>query len=196
VLGQLGIRDNVQIEPYGGKDGLTNALLAAVNLASFRQNVKSFGITRDADDQGIVRSMQSVLGRLHQAKLTASQKALDSVPRFSHLKLSAFILCGSNGKGRLEEMILEAVASDWRTVCIDDFWICLQENTPEEDDLPKDENKARLAVYLASQKQAATRPEFEGVSDEELRLEMAVQRRYINIDHPVFDDLKQFLHNL
>jgi hypothetical protein len=87
-------------------------------------------------------------------------------------------------------MILEAVSDDWRMSCIRDYWGCLRERLPDNQEFPEDEGKAKLAIFLASQRKSALRSEFWGSTDDAFRLDF--QQRHLNLNHPVYSGLKSF----
>lgn len=190
LLGILGIRDNFQVDPYSGKDKLANHLRAVVSAASFKENVLALGVMRDADnDQQAAR--QSVMTALYNAALTRSPN--DVTPKAGRLRIAIHIVADSSGRGRLEEMILEAVAQDKRMPCIKEYFQCLTKAVPEAE-FPKDQGKAKVDIFLASQQRPSETHQFD--HDGAARLETAAQRRYLNLDHPVYDALKQFLLTL
>jgi len=152
----------IQIQSYDGKNKLSGFLEGTASLASFK-NVTSLGITRDADEQGIESSEQAIHGALNRAGLTENPN--DITPKNPRLQIKTHIVCDSSGMGKLESMILETVADDWRTACIENFFTCLEEQAPENNSLPKDHEKARLGIYLASLRRSAIRPEFGEQSD-------------------------------
>ena len=187
-------KDDFQIEQYGGKQGLPRFLAPLPDIGSFKRNVKSLGIVRDADEQGTDSALQSVCASLHNAGLSESENEI--IPTRSALKITAYIMSASTGKGRLEEMLLESVADNWRILCVDDYWKCLAKQCPDDDRLPKDESKARLAVFLASHRSLALQTGFESESDDTFRLDHAVQRHYLDLNHQNIRSVSDFLLNL
>jgi hypothetical protein len=190
----LNKEDDFQIKNHGGKQGLPPFLAGLVGIDTFRRNVRSLGIVRDADEHGEGSARQAIRVSLHNAGLSESQNEIK--PTRPALKITTHIMCDSSGKGRLEEMLLESVEHSWRTSCVNDYWQCLEKRCPDDDRLPKDENKARLAVFLASHQSLALKPGFEGESDDTFRLDHAVQRHYLNLNHANIKAVSDFLLNL
>jgi hypothetical protein len=196
LLGILKIRSDFDIVEYEGESKLRRKLESMVVESGFRHNVVSLGITRDADERGVSVKLQSIHTALHKVGLSESKTSI--VPTRPNLRIAAHIICDSTQKGRLEEMILEAVAKDWRTACVDDYWNCLNKQCPDNDVLPKDENKSQLAVFLAGQERSekAVRSDFWEDGGDTMRLDFAAQGRYLNLDHPVYAGVKEFLLTL
>lgn len=193
-LGTMGLRHDVQIVSYNGKSNLTQFLKATALESSFRANVTSLGITRDADDQGLERTLQSLRGILFRSGFSQSETSIEPIK--SNFNIQLHVLCNRSGSGRLEEMILEAVEDDWRLSCIADYWGCIQNENPNEDIPSLDENKSKLAIFLASQERPSIQSEYWETTDDESRLDYAVQHHYLNLTHPIYDNLRDFLQSL
>jgi hypothetical protein len=193
-LGTMGLRQDVQIVSYEGKGNLLRFLQATVVESSFRANVTSLGITRDADEQGLERTLQSIRGILFRAGLSQSETSIE--PTKADFNIQLFVLCNRSETGRLEEMILEAIEDDWRLSCIADYWNCIQVENPNEETPSLDENKSKLAIFLASQERPSIQSGYWEAADDELRLDYAVQHHYLNLKHPIYDSLRDFVNSL
>lgn len=181
--------DDVQIQPYSGVNNLSRFLDGLILSASFRENVISLGVTRDANASGEASAKQSLMGTLFRVGLSESQNRIEPtrVPN-----ITTFILCGSDGTGSLEDLIWESIEPDWRTNCLDTMWECLDANRPTGDQPPRQFKKAQLAVYLATHRHMGSA----FLDEDDLRLDYAVDKKQINHNHPAFSNVKDFLRGL
>jgi hypothetical protein len=177
LLKHLQITD-VQVEQYGGKQGLGTFLKQLYLITSGYQNLVSLGITRDADDSA-KNAFESVCGFLKNNNLPLPKKPQEIVG--DKPKISVLIIPDYQDSGMLEDICLEAVKTDSAIQCIDEFFKCVSSQVGR---IPGEMNKARLRVWLASQ----IKPD--------LRLGEAAQKGYFDWDSPAFEGLKQFLQNL
>ena len=92
--------------------------------------------------------------------------------------MTVLILPGNNQQGMLETLLCESFAGTPENDCIDAFFACV-------DALPnasiKRPEKARAHAYLTTK------------SDPHLSVGVAAKRNYWDLDHPIFDRVRDFL---
>ncbi|MFK0733035.1 MAG: DUF3226 domain-containing protein [Gloeotrichia echinulata GP01] len=178
LLNHLNIVD-VQVEQYGGKQGLGSYLKQLFLRPGYREII-SLGITRDADDSA-KSAFDSVCAYLRNANLTLPshpQEIVGNIP-----KISVLILPDYQDSGMLEDVCLEAVKTDPSIQCVNDYFQCVYTTTGREPK-PKDIAKARIRAWLSSQ------------IEPDKRLGEAAKAGYLSWDNPAFNGLKQFLQAL
>ena len=170
--------DNVQIQNFGGITQLRDFLDGLVGATGFREIVESLAIVRDAETSA-AGAFQSVQASLKNAALPVPNRPetrTDTSPA-----VAVLILPGNNQPGMLETMLCESFADTPENDCIDAFFDCV-------DALPnasiKRPEKARARAYLT------TKP------DPHLSVGVAAKRDYWDLDHPVFDRVRDFLKSL
>lgn len=167
-----------QVHDFRGKDQLPSFLKALKAAPDFAK-VKSLGIVRDADDDH--DPFQSVCTALTNAGLPTPK--LPGVFVEENLRIGVFILPDNKTAGMLETLCLRSVADDPVMPCIEEYFECIQEQLPSEE-LPKAMEKAKVQAFLASR------------DESELLLGQAAHRGHWPWEHPVFDQVKQFLREL
>lgn len=177
-LNHLNITD-IQVENYGGKQGLGN-YLKTLHLRPGYSEVVSLGITRDADESAN-NAFNSVCGFLKNGKLPVPNHPKQIIGESP--QVSVLILPDYQNNGMLEDVCLEAVKTDPAIQCVDDYFKCVY-STVGRKPKNKDIAKARLRVWLASQ-----------IAPDK-RLGEAAQAGYFTWDSPAFDGLKLFLQAL
>jgi hypothetical protein len=175
-LAHLNITD-IQVEQYGGKQGLPRYLSTLVVRPGYL-DVVSLGITRDADNsaQG---AFQSVCSSLHRASLPVPNQPREIVG--DSPQVSVMILPHGQEKGMLEDLCLAAVETDPVLQCVDEYFDCVYRTVGRE---PNNMAKARVHAWLSSQ------------IEPDKRLGEAAKAGYLPWDSPGFDSLKQFLEAL
>ena len=170
--------DNVQIQNFGGITQLRDFLDGLVGATGFREIVESLAIVRDAETSA-AGAFQSVQSSLENAALPVPNRPetrTDTSPA-----VAVLILPGNNQPGMLETMLCESFADTPENDCIDAFFDCV-------DALPnasiKRPEKARARAYLT------TKP------DPHLSVGVAAKRDYWDLDHRVFDRVRDFLNTL
>jgi hypothetical protein len=168
---------NVQVEQYGGKQGLPRYLRTLVVRPGYL-NVISLGITRDADNsaQG---AFQSVCSSLHRASLPVPSQPREIVG--DSPQVSVMILPDGQNSGMLEDLCLAAVETDPVLQCVDEYFDCVYRTAGRK---PNNMAKARVHAWLSSQ------------IEPDKRLGEAAKAGYWPWDSPGFDSLKQFLQAL
>lgn len=166
---------DIQILPYNGKQKLHKFMKELVKMSSFRENVVSIGVERDANSNP-KSAFQSVTDALKKNKLSAPPKVLK--PTGKKPRVTVMIIPGINQPGMLEDICLKSVEKDTAMKCVDEYFKCLKKKGVDQ---PKNMSKARVHTFLASRK------------DPEKRLGEAAQANYWNFDSHAFDDTKKFL---
>jgi hypothetical protein len=91
------------------------------------------------------------------------------------------ILPEENAPGMLEDLCLQALKSDCATVCVEQYFQCLQQQRVP---LPRNMSKAQIQVFLGSRAEAGK------------RLGEAAQAGYLPWDNNAFEQLKDFIHQV
>lgn len=175
-LTHLNITD-IQVEQYGGKQGLSRYLRTLVVRPGYL-NVVSLGITRDADNSA-QSAFQSVCNSLNRASLPVPSRPREIVGDTP--QVSIMILPDGQNSGMLEDLCLAAVETDPVLQCVDEYFDCVYRTSGRK---PNNMAKARVHAWLASQ------------LDPDKRLGEAAKAGYLPWDSPGFDSLKQFLQAL
>lgn len=169
--------DNIQIQNFGGITQLRDFLEGLVGATGFRV-VESIGIVRDAETSA-ESAFQSVQSSLKNAALPVPnrpERRTDTSPA-----VTVLILPGNDQQGMLETLLCESFAGTPENDCIDAFFACV-------DALPnasiKRPEKARAHAYLTTK------------SDPHLSVGVAAKRNYWDLDHPIFDRVRDFLKTL
>ena len=169
---------DIQIQNFGGVTDLRPFLSILVKRSGFRETVKSVGIVRDAEisAQAAFQSVQSSLSNAGLPVPNQPERRAGSSPA-----VPVLILPGNNRPGMLETLLNETFADTPVDDCINAFFGCVEAASGVPTQRP---HKARAQAYLA------TKPE------PHLSVGVAAKRDYWNLDHPVFDQLRQFLRAL
>jgi len=168
---------NVQVEQYGGKQGLPSYLRTLVVRPGYL-NVVSLGITRDADNSA-QSAFQSVCSSLNRASLPVPSQPGEIVGDTP--QVSVLILPDGQNEGMLEDLCLTAIETDPVLQCVDEYFDCVYRTSGRK---PNNMAKARVHTWLASQ------------LEPDKRLGEAAKAGYWPWDSPGFDSLKQFLQAL
>ncbi|NES75522.1 MULTISPECIES: DUF3226 domain-containing protein [unclassified Okeania] len=160
--------NDIQVDSYGGKDNLNNYLKTLHLIPGF-SNLRSLGITRDADDSFDYAS-KSIEDSLIKYKLK----------EIENLKIEKFILPNNSSEGMLEDLCLESIDTD-EISCIESFFQCMEKSTGRKSNKI---SKAKIYAWLSTQEHP------------DKRLGAAVQAGYINWDNEAFKELTNFIKNL
>ena len=169
--------DNIQIQSFGGITQLRDFLEGLVGATGFHI-VESIGIVRDAETSaaGAFQSVQSSLKNAALPVPNRPERRTDTSPA-----VTVLILPGNNRQGMLETLLCESFADTPENDCIDAFFACV-------DALPnasiKRPEKARAHAYLTTK------------SDPHLSVGVAAKRNYWDLDHPIFNRVRDFLKTL
>ena len=165
---------NIQIQNFGGVNELRNFLDGLVGMTGF-QTVQSIGIVRDAETsaRGAFQSVQSSLRNAELSVPGRPAERTDISPA-----VAVLILPGDNREGMLETLLCESLADDPVNHCIDDFFECVESLQDVSIGSP---DKARARVYLTTK----SRPH--------LSVGVAAKSKYWDLDHMVFNPIRDFL---
>ena len=167
----------VQVQNFGGNPELGPFVRNLSRQSDFGEIVRSIGIIRDAEtDAG--SAFQSAQQALRSAELPVPDNP--GATASGQPSTSIFILPGGDRAGMLETLLTESIRGSAENDCIDEFFRCLETSGW----IPKRPDKARAQAFLATQ-------ESPGVS-----VGVAAQRKYWELDHPAFDDLRRYLRSL
>lgn len=169
---------DIQIQNFGGVTDLRPFLSILVKRSGFRETVQSVGIVRDAETsaQAAFQSVQSSLSNAGLPVPNQPERRAGSSPA-----VTVLILPGNNRTGMLETLLNETFANTPVDDCINAFFGCVEDASGVPIQRPY---KARAQTYLA------TKPE------PHLSVGVAAKRAYWDLNHPVFDQLRQFLRAL
>ncbi len=166
---------DIQIQNFGGVTDLRPFLSILVKRSGFRETVQSVGIVRDAETsaQAAFQSVQSSLENAGLPVPNQPERRAGSSPA-----VTVLILPGDNSPGMLETLLNETFANTPEEACINAFFECVEDSSGVPIQRP---HKARAQAYLA------TKPE------PHLSVGVAAKRDYWNLNHPVFNRVRQFL---
>jgi hypothetical protein len=177
LLRHLGLLSVIEIRNTGGNEELPDYLPTLTGVSGFR-GVQSLGIVRDAEKDAVL-AFNDVQRALREAGLPVPTQPTALAP--GRPTVSVFILPDCTAPGMLETLCWQAVRDDPATLCVDDYFRCLQERSVKA---PVSLPKAYVHAFLASR----PRPE--------LLVGQAAHEGYWPWDHPAFDPLKVFLRAL
>ena len=166
---------DIQIQNFGGINDLRAFLLALINAPGFREIVQSVGIVRDAETsaQAAFQSVQSSLRNAGLPVPNQPERRAGGSPA-----VTVLILPGNSRPGMLETLLNETFANTPEDACINAFFECVEAVPAVSINNP---DKARAYAYLT------TKP------NPHHSVGMAAKQRYWDLDHPVFDRIRQFL---
>jgi hypothetical protein len=134
LLKHLGIT-NVQVEQYGGKDGLRPYLGALKSRPGFG-GLRAIGVTRDVDGDS----------RAATASVTDSIQAAQFPAEVS---VHYFLLPKNDTAGALEDLCLSSIAGTELDRCIEAYFACAADLSDRSFETPALRAKARIHVWLA-----------------------------------------------
>ena len=163
-------RDDIQVLSFDGVDNLRSYLPALVASPGWHQ-VVSLGIVRDAENDA-ESAKASVRGAVESAGLQMD----GSAPRVSLL-----VLPDGERPGMLETLLCDSFADSPINDCINEFLACSTERAGAN---VKRMAKARAHAYLATRE------------DPHVSVGVAAQKDYWDLDHPAFEQLRDFIAGL
>lgn len=172
----LGLGENLQLWPAGGKDNIRPQIKTLCGLPGFSE-VERLGVIRDADADPEA-AFRSVAGALKAAGLPVPRRP--GVVCGERPRVSVFILPGGGNPGALEDLCLEAVRDDPAAACVEEFFRCLEERLSWRTGAAK----AKVQAFLASREEPGK------------RLGEAALAGYWPWDSPVFEPVREFLRRL
>ncbi len=166
---------DIQIQNFGGITDLRPFLSILVKRSGFREIVQSIGIVRDAETsaQAAFQSVQSSLENAGLPVPNQPERRVGSSPA-----VTVLILPGDNSPGMLETLLNETFVNTPEEACINAFFNCVEAVPTVSINNP---DKARAYAYLT------TKP------NPHHSVGMAAKQNYWDLDHPVFDQVRQFL---
>ncbi len=160
--------DDIQVYSYAGKDKLKN-YLKGLHLVPGFSNLRSLGITRDADES-FDTAVQSIDDSIRRHKLN----------EIENLRIEKFIFPDNKSPGMLENLCLGAIDSS-DMGCIEYFFQCIKEKKNRE---PNEFSKAKIHAWLSTQFQP------------DKRLGEAALAGYIDWNNEIFNELINFIKSL
>ena len=178
-LTHLGIRDTVQVQNFGGVDELQLFVETIAATREFRDMVESLGIVRDAESRPAQSAFQSVQSSLSRAGLPIPERM--NQPFGGTPALSVFILPDNRPDGMLETLLCKTFDGTQMGGCIDGFFECVSTSIGESPHRP---DKSRAFAYIST------------MSNPNVSVGVAAKKRYWDLDHVVFDGVRNFLRSL
>ena len=176
-LAHLGISNLVQVHNFGGVRDLRSFLSAFVRMPDFN-SVASVGIVRDAEASEPA-AFQSVRSSLLNANLPAPTQT--GAPSVGVPVVTVLVLPGGGEPGMLETVLCRTLVGEEVNRCIDDYFECVEALPDISISNP---HKARAYAYLA------TKPSSHH------SVGVAAKAGVWNLEHPVFNDVREFLVSL
>lgn len=174
----------IQIQNFGGVTELSDFLEGFVGITGFHK-VRSIGIVRDAEDSA-KGAFKSVQGALKNAGLPApdcpEKRKKDDKPAVEVLILPGWDHT-KDTKGMLETLLCQTFAGTEIDGCIDKFFQCVEPLLKEPIKKHR-KDKARAFAYLAT------------LSDSHHSVGVAAKQAYWDLDHKVFDGIREFLKGI
>ena len=169
---------DIQIQNFGGVTDLRPFLSILVKRSGFQGTVQSVGLVRDAETsaQAAFQSVQSSLENAGLPVPNQPERRVGGSPA-----VTVLILPGNSRPGMLETLLNETFVNTPEEACINAFFECVEDSSGVPIQRP---HKARAQAYLA------TKPE------PHLSVGVAAKRDYWDLDHPVFNRVRQFLRDL
>lgn len=180
--------DDIQVEEIGGKSNLPAELKVILKDAGFRNNVKAYGVIRDADadNNAAIQSVQSILRNNKQPVPRGHSNFADE----NGIKVGIFIMPGDE-PGMLEDLCFQTVdhpISGYVNAFIDGLGEVLPDKAKAKDGeryfYPKNINKARLAAFLSA------------MHEYKPSLGIAAKAGYFDFNSEALRDFKSFLGSL
>lgn len=168
----------VQIQNFGGVTELSPFLETLAAGREFRSRVNSLGIVRDAETGSAQSAFQSVQGSLRRAGLPVPDQPNQRIG--GNPSVTVFILPDNTSSGMLETLLCNTL-DETLEHCIEDFFECITTSTGEGLRSPE---KSRAFAYIA------TKPA------PNVSVGVATKKKYWNLDHPAFDQIRAFLRTL
>jgi hypothetical protein len=163
------------VEPYSGRGNLERVVRALPIRPEFtRGEVESLAILIDAEND-----KEASFQKLANAVRTTFDLLLPDPGVFigENPRIGGFVVCGSTGRGMLEDLCLESVNARPEYHCMELYFECLRDKTDKKDH----HSKAKFKAWMASQ------TEFD------LRVGLAAGQGYIPWESEAFTNLREFL---
>lgn len=181
LLNHLHIKD-VQCKDIGGKDKFPLEMQNLYNQEGFR-SIERFGFVRDAETGTAESAFQSICGILGKHNLPCPPK-LNEIKKEGSKRVGIFIMPDNFCSGMLENLCLQSIKDEPIAGCIDKYIHCLNSHIPDNEKTKYNEPKARVQAYLVARAPIVN------------SLGLAAQNKFWNFEHPVFENIKNFLQDL
>ena len=168
---------HIQIQNFGGVDDLRTFLSVFAKYPGMT-DVRSVGIVRDAE-RNAQSAFQSVQGSLRNAGLVVPDQPARRAGESP--SVSVFILPDNRNSGMLETLLCQTFQGEPIDDCIEDFLQCARSASGED---LRNPDKSKAHAFISTM----PRPE--------VSIGVAARRRYWNLDHPVFNQIRAFLQTL
>lgn len=177
----LGI-NHVQIEDMGGKDRFDAAIRAFSKMQGF-DDIVNIGFVRDAENTPASAAFMSICGSLQHIDLQPPA-TIGKVEKICDRKIGIFIMPNNNNPGMLETVCLDSIQQN----ALYQHYILpytdhLTANVYEHNS-QFNRAKSEVQIYLASKVPLVN------------SLGLGAVNGHWDFNHPVFDDIKQFLRDL
>lgn len=179
LIEEIGV-DDMQAHSMGGKDNFRTPNLKSVIYSPGFREVKSLGITRDADDNAD-NAFSSICAILRTLGLPVPNQPMEIINR--NIKIGVLIIPPNAQRGEIEDLCLSSIGEYSEIKCIDDYFDCLKQKL-SPDKFPKNLSKAKVQAFLASRAESVP------------HLGIAAQRGHFPLGHDIFEDIKIFLKSL
>ncbi len=177
-LCQFSKLENIQVEHCGGRTNLESYLRELPKRPEFTRNeVAGLAIVIDAETSA-ANSWQKIVNGVRQSFCIALDREGDFTG--TPMRIGGFVVSADDGTGMIEDLCLQAVASQPGFECLEEYFRCLSEKTGSAG-YPA---KAKFRAWMASQ------------SDFDLRVGRAADKGYLPWDSIAFEPLRQFLAKL
>jgi hypothetical protein len=176
---QIGI--DIELRLVNGKGNYKDQFQAFLNDPGFN-NVKAYGLIRDADDsaQHALAKLQGILKYFgHPCPPAHAKFAYDSTNK---LKVGIFVMPGNMSEGMLEDLCLESVRDHAIMPFVEEYAYKVKQTM--QANAPRNESKAKLQTYLAGMKECVP------------HLGVAAGKGYWDFDSSALDDLRTFILEL
>lgn len=178
LVNHMGI-SGIQIQNFGGVNDFANFLETLASTPEFRDGVGSLGIIRDAERRSAQPAFQSVQDSLRRSRLPVPER-MNQCFGISPA-VSVFILPDNESDGMLETLLCKTFDGTQMGDCIDGFFECVSTSIGESPHRP---DKSRAFAYIST------------TSNPNVSVGVAAKKRYWDLDHPVFDGVRNFLRSL
>lgn len=176
LIKNIGLQ-GIDVRNFGGVNDLPKYLKALPKISGFNV-IASIGIIRDAESGTARSAFDAVCGSLRAAGLQPPKEMNQKTT--TPPTTSVFILPNCSDSGMLEDLCLGAVKEHPTMPCVDEFLQCLGNSG----NVVRNAAKSKIYSFIASQ------------AHPQSQLHTAIDKRYIDLDHPTFNLIKDFLRSL
>ncbi len=172
LLSDAGLAD-VQVHNYGGRSNLSDAL-NTLPVATGFGDLEVLAVTRDADESAEA-TFRSITAALEKPRLPVPDSNGSSA-RTEKLTVWVTTIPPGRESGEIEDLVVDSLPNEVRN-CLDTYFTCQGTALGLK---PKKPGKSRLQCWLAA-------------LGGELRRGMRDEVDRIDVAHPAFDPLREFL---